>query len=126
MQSMQSFRGKVQHGDKRGKLLGYPTANMNVKRQIEEGVYVSKVKVDNDWKMALTFIGAAKTFNKTEVKAESFLLDFSGDLYDKMLSVQLLYKIRGTETFTFTSEKALIEQMKKDELVARQFFGKHC
>lgn len=124
MQSMLQFRGKVQHGDKRGQLLGYPTANMKVKQDIEEGVYVSKVKVNGLWKEALTFIGAAKTFGKKEVKAESFLLDFSGNLYDKMLSVQLLYKIRGNEKFD--SEKELIERMKEDELVARQFFGKHC
>ncbi len=131
--AMQTFWGKVRQGDKRGRELGYPTANMFLHKNIEEGVYVSQVKVTSSssghsesrssvvvWHPALTFIGQAKTFNKTDYKAESWLLDFKENLYGKTLTVKLLKKMRGNKKFD--SAERLITQMKQDEKEAREYF----
>lgn len=118
---MEIFWGKVQKGDKRGRELGYPTANMRLHKKFAEGVYVSKVKTDGIWHSALTFIGSAKTFGKKDYKAETWIMDFSGNLYEKFLSVKLLKKLRGNQKFG--SAESLIVQMKKDEKKGRKFLN---
>ncbi len=127
------FQGKVQHGAKRGRLLGFPTANIALHKKISEGIYVSKVLVHNDkknktmessaeWYPAATFIGSAKTFGEKEYKAESFLLDFDKNLYGKWITITLLKKIR--ENKKFLGEEALIKQMEKDIEEVRKYFTK--
>lgn len=117
---MQIFWGKVRQGDKRGRELGYPTANMALHKNLGEGVFVSEVKVDGDWYPALTFLGKAETFGKTDYKAESWLLDFDDNLYGKLITVRLLKKLRGNKKFE--SAESLIVQMKQDEKDARGYF----
>lgn len=114
------FWGKVKKGKGRGKDLGYPTANINLHKKIPEGVYLSFVKINKNQFPSLTFIGTAKTFNETKYQAESYLLDFNGNLYGKFVSIKLLKKIRGN--FKFKSVKSLILQIKKDESLAKKYF----
>lgn len=98
---------------------------MALHKQIEEGVYVAEVKVGsnkNNIFPALTFIGSAKTFGKTKCQAETYLLNFHENIYGKYLTIRLLKKLRGNKKFE--NAKALTAQMKKDELAAREFFGK--
>lgn len=117
------FWGKVRHGDKRGKSLGYPTANMALHKKLEEGVYVSKTKVEDAVVPSVTFVGSAKTFGKKEYQAETYLLDFNSNLYGKYLTIMLLKKLRGNKKFDNANE--LAHQMKQDEIAAREFFKKH-
>ncbi len=117
---MHIFWGKVRSGDKRGRELGYPTANMFLHKHLGEGVFVSEVQVDGEWYPALTFVGKARTFDKTDYKAESWLIDFEEDLYGKMLTVKLLKKLRGNKKFGSAND--LIVQMKQDEKDAREYF----
>src|SRR5690348_10272493 len=105
---MITLKGKVIKGAQRGKDLGFPTANIPVKKKIEEGIYVSKVLFDDLSYNALTFIGKAETFSEKEIKSESYLLDFSGDLYGKIITVELLKKIRDNKKFDHVDE--LIKQ----------------
>lgn len=121
---MDTFRGKVIKGESRGKTLGFPTANIRLHKKIPEGIYVAKIRSKKKEYPALVFIGSAKTFNKTDYKAEVYLLDFSGDLYDQYLTVYLLQKIRDNKKFDNAND--LIEQMKKDLLVAKKFFAPWC
>lgn len=116
-----TLRGKVRKGASRGKQLGFPTANIFLHKKVEEGIYLAKVKVGDKTYNALTFIGSAKTFNEKDVKAESYLLDFSGSLYDKWITVYLLKKLR--ENQKFSSANDLVVQMEKDLLVAQEFFA---
>lgn len=118
---MLKFWGKVKKGKGRGKDLGFPTANINLHKKIPEGVYLSLTKVGQKQYNSLTFIGSAKTFNETAYQAESYLLDFSGSLYGKYISVNLLRKIRNNQKFK--SAKSLTAQMKKDEKVAGEYFA---
>lgn len=120
MKTLFVFRGKVKKGKSRGKFLGFPTANINLHKNIPEGIYASTVKIDNKKYLAATFIGSAKTFNENEYKAESYILDFNQNIYGKWVTVTLLKKLRGNKKFD--SEQKLIDQMKQDILATRKFF----
>lgn len=120
---MYKFWGKVRKGNQRGKSLGFPTANINLSNLDligAEGIYISKVNLEKIWYKALTFIGAAKTFNEKNIQAESYILDFDKDIYDKWITVELIKKIR--ENVKFNSAKELVNEMKKDEQEARIYF----
>ena len=82
------FWGKVQEGNKRGKGFGFPTANQNLHRKIEEGIYVSVARVHDQNYNALTFIGSAKTFNETKYQAETYILNF-----DNIFNMQAFFLI---------------------------------
>ncbi len=121
MKTLFILRGKVKKGKSRGKFLGFPTANINLRKKIPEGIYASIVKIDNKKYFAATFIGSAKTFNEREYKAESYILDFNQSIYGKWITVRLFKKLRGNKKFD--SEQELIDQMKQDILTTRKFFG---
>ncbi len=115
------FWGKVRTHNKRGKSLGFPTANVNLFKKIPEGIYISKTRIGKTLHPSLTFIGIAKTFNEKKFHAETYILDFNQDIYGKWISVNLIKKIRDNKKFS--SAKELIKQMKKDEQEARKFFN---
>ena len=120
MKSLYTFWGKVRRNKGRGKLLGYPTANIALHRRIPEGIYASVVTWKHANYRAATFIGQAKTFNESDYKAECYLLDFNQDLYGEWVSVRLYKKIRGNESFS--TQEALIKQMEKDVAATKVFF----
>ena len=115
-----TFRGKVRGGAKRGRDLGFPTANLAVHRQIPEGVYVSTVTIEGKRYPAATFVGSAKTFGETAYKAESYILDFSRDIYGTWITVSLVKKIRGNKKFSGAS--ALIAAINSDVAKVRKYF----
>lgn len=117
---MYKFWGKVRKHNQRGKKLGFPTANINLRKKIPEGIYVSKTKIQGKLFPSLTFIGSAKTFGEKRFHAETYILDFKRNIYGKWISVKLLKKIRDNKKFN--SAKELIEQMKKDEQEAKKYF----
>lgn len=115
------FWGKVRKDNQRGKRLGFPTANVNLNKKIPEGIYISKTKLAGKDYPSVTFIGKAKTFNEEKFQAETYILDFDKDIYDKWISVELLKKIRNNQKFDSVDE--LIIQMKKDEQETRKYFN---
>lgn len=117
---MYKFWGKVRKHNKRGEKLGFPTANVNLAKKIPEGIYVSKTKVGNSSYPSLSFIGTAKTFNETKFHAETYILDFKKDIYNKWISIEILKKIRENKKFKSVAD--LIKQMKQDEKEAREYF----
>jgi riboflavin kinase/FMN adenylyltransferase len=112
--------GKVKMGSKRGKSLGFPTINIDLHKNIADGVYLSKVKIGKHVFSSLTFVGAAKTFAEKDKKVESYILNFNKNVYDKWITIRLFEKIRGN--IKFKSKEELINQMKKDVTVANKFF----
>lgn len=118
---MFSFWGKVRKHNQRGRELGFPTANINLTKKIPEGIYISKTKIVGKEHKSITFIGIAKTFNEKKFHSETYILDFSKDIYDKWISVKLIKKIRDNKKFA--SVKELIKQMKKDEKETRNYFN---
>lgn len=117
---MYTFWGKVRKHNQRGKKLGFPTANVNLFKKIPEGVYISKTKLRGKIFPSLTFIGIAKTFNEKILLAETHILDFNEDIYDKWISIKLLKKIRGNQKFKSAND--LVKQIRKDEQEARDIF----
>lgn len=107
------FWGKVRRHNQRGQKLGFPTANVNLNKNIPEGIYISKTRIENCIYASLTFIGQASI-------AETYMLDFNQDIYNSWISVSLLKRIRGNKKFG--SAEKLIAQMKKDEQIARSYF----
>lgn len=119
---MNKFWGKVRKHKQRGRELGFPTANINLWKNIPEGIYISKIRMQDKQYSSLTFIGQAKTFNEKKFHAETYILDFHQNIYGKWISISLLKKIRGN--IKFKSAEELVAQMQKDEKEAREYFSK--
>lgn len=117
---MYKFWGKVRKNNQRGRELGFPTANVNLRKKIPEGIYLSKTKAAGIISPSLAFIGTAKTFSEKKFHGEIYILNFNKNIYDQWISVKLLKKIRNNKKFN--SVENLINQMKKDEAMAREYF----
>ena len=123
------LRGEVQHGDKRGRTLGYPTANLvpdNALVYPGNGVYACRAAVEEEgewrWWPAATSIGVRPTFvTGRGLLVEAFLLGFDGDLYDRELRLAFLKRLRGERRFD--SVDALVEQMDADVQETRRLAG---
>lgn len=118
------IRGTVIHGKKRGKALGFPTANIDYDGYLlpKAGVHWTNVTIDQTTHRALVNIGDNPTFGDRIVTIEAYLLDFDGDLYGKKLIVSFL-KYQRPE-IAYDNIQALIDQMKEDERLARAYFEK--
>ena len=103
-------------GKGRGKFLGFPTINLEIpeKLTIEEGIYASWVKINNQNYMGALFFGPIPTFNETEKSLEVFLIDKT-DLPDELIdNIEIGIKNWIREVKKFATEHDLVEQMKKD------------
>ncbi|MGT2926176.1 bifunctional riboflavin kinase/FAD synthetase [Streptococcus cuniculipharyngis] len=117
-----SITGLVVHGDARGRLLGFPTANLALLDRVHlpaEGVYVTKVRVGQQDYRAMTSIGKNVTFGGTELRIESHLFDFTGDIYGEKIDIFWLDKIREMEKFSEINQ--LVLQLKKDQKIAKNW-----
>jgi riboflavin kinase/FMN adenylyltransferase len=121
MQTLFTISGIVTRGKGDGKALGYPTANIPLQTTIPEGIYAATVMIDGKIYQAATFVGAAKTFQRTDSNIESSIFDFNSDIYGKQITVNLHKKLR--ENQIFLSIPALIRQIAKDVEEAREFFS---
>jgi len=116
-----SIYGKVVYGEKRGKKLGFPTANITPESPlaIKNGVYVSKIKLAEKIYYGVTNIGKKPTFGENSVNIETWIFEFDGDLYGKNLEVIPLCKLRPEKKFS--SIKELKQQIGVDTLTAQNF-----
>jgi riboflavin kinase/FMN adenylyltransferase len=107
-------RAEIVHGDKRGRDLGYPTANMLLDPglALAHGIYAVRANLGGERIDGVASFGRRPTFDNGAPKLETFLFDFSGDLYGKRMAVEFVGRIRGEERFT--SIEALIERMAVD------------
>ena len=112
-------RGEVAHGDKRGRDLGYPTANMHLAHdcRLRFGIYAVRMKLDGGWRDGVASFGSRPTFDDGAPRLETFVFDFSGDLYGKTVDVAFVAFLRGEAKFD--SLDALIGQMDADSARAR-------
>ncbi|MCX2559935.1 bifunctional riboflavin kinase/FAD synthetase [Acetobacter farinalis] len=115
------IRGEVQHGDKRGRLLGFPTANIPLGRHLEpaRGVYAVTVRLPNgQTRRGVANIGRRPTINDgQESRLEVNLFEFDGDLYGQTLSVALHRMLRPEKRFD--GLEALKSQIAQDAMQAR-------
>lgn len=105
--------GTVVSGEKLGRKLGYPTANISLDHNYPlDGVYLTKTILDKKNYLSLTSIGDKPTFNGTEKLLEVFILDFDRDIYGEKLEIFFLEEIR--KQIKFNNQDELIKQMNED------------
>lgn len=110
------MRGTVEKGDQRGRLLGYPTANIPLGETIHPayGVYATMVQIEGEtqWRMAATNIGIRPMFEVKTALIEAHLMNYAGDLYGKILRVRPVKKMR--DEMKFNNLDSLVEQIEED------------
>jgi riboflavin kinase / FMN adenylyltransferase len=118
------LRGEVVVGDRRGRTIGFPTANVRPDAEAvvpARGVYAGFVVVGAKRCAACTNVGVAPTFGRAESRVEAFLLDFDGDLYGLVVDVGFTRRIRGEKKFSGIDE--LKAQIQRDVEDARSISG---
>jgi riboflavin kinase/FMN adenylyltransferase len=117
------IRGRVVGGRRRGRRLGFPTANVETRNEIlPEGVFISETVRGGRAYPSVTSIGTNPTFGPNPLSVETLLLGFRGSLYGAEVAVRLLRKIRPTETFP--SATALADRIRRDREMARAWFAR--
>ncbi|MPZ97739.1 MAG: bifunctional riboflavin kinase/FAD synthetase [Dehalococcoidia bacterium] len=119
-----SLRGPVLHGDERGRTIGFPTLNIGVSADRAlppNGVYVTRATIDGRGFEACTNIGTRPTFEGSERRVETHLLDFEGDLYGHIAKVDLLQRIRDEMKFNGVDE--LVARINRDLSATREWFA---
>ena len=117
-----SIEGTVEKGRMMGKKIGFPTCNIDIKNYIvaKPGVYAVKVKIQNIRKSykGIANLGYRPTFNQRKILLEVNIFNFSGNLYNKKLSVEFLKFIRGEKKFNGVDD--LRNQIRKDLFIAKK------
>ena len=109
------LKGKVITSNKRGRLLGFPTANLDIKPQQalpDNGIYATITLVNGERFPSATNVGTRPTFGKGQRMVETHLLNYKGDLYGKEIRVEFVKKVRDEQRFPSTDQ--LVVQMGKD------------
>ena len=110
-----TIEGKVQRGDRRGRTIGFPTCNIDIKNYIvpKLGVYSAKILIGNKTKKkGIVNVGYRPTFGKKKLILEAHIFGFNKNLYDKRIKIMLIKFIRGEKIFKNILE--LKKQIKKD------------
>ncbi len=117
--------GKVITSDKRGRVLGFPTANLDMKPEQaspDNGIYATITHIDGKQFPSATNIGTRPTFGGGKKLVETHLLDYQGSLYDKDIRVEFVQRLRDEKHFASSEE--LKAQIKKDVRKVEALLGK--
>ncbi len=117
------IEGTVTRGHGIGRQLLYPTANLDLQNRVlpTDGVYVTLAFVDGVWRRSVTNIGKRPTFGgELESKVETHLIDFDQDIYDQVIRVRVLHRLRGEKKFSGVDE--LRAQITRDRDRAIRYF----
>ncbi len=122
-----SVEGEVEHGDRRGITLGFPTANLGIWPEHAipaAGVYVCRAQVAGKTWGAVTNIGVRPTFETKPVppRVEAHIFDFDQDIYGESLRLEFIARIRGE--VRFPNVDALVKQIQQDSQEARKILAK--
>lgn len=118
------LEGTVVEGNRIGRTLGYPTANLRpYQGQVvpAQGVYVAMVKVEGHWYESMVNIGIRPTLDLKNVTIEAHLFDFDEDIYGEHISIHFLDRIR--DEMRFPSLGALKDQLQKDRRQSLQMLN---
>ena len=113
--------GEVTKGKSRGKILGFPTANIETENDIiPQGVFITQTRIGSKIYQSMSNIGKQPTFNQHDLNIESHIIDFEGDLYGKRIGIYFLQKIR--DEIKFSSPDELTGQLEKDLETTQSYF----
>ena len=118
------IEGVVIGGNRLGRKLGFPTANIALTENsvVENGVYASRVYLESgEFYAAMTNVGVRPSVDGTKRLLETHLFGFEGSLYDSKLRVELLEKIRDEKKFSSVEE--LQEQISKDSTKIKEILA---
>lgn len=112
--------GTVITGENIGHTIGYPTANINAlpnESDLKLGVYLAKVKIDNQEYYGLAYFGPRLIFGETKLNFEVYIFNFSQNIYDQQIEIEILDFIRAPQAFTSLNQ--LKNALQADEKKAR-------
>ncbi|MGB7925741.1 MAG: bifunctional riboflavin kinase/FAD synthetase [Pyrinomonadaceae bacterium] len=115
--------GRVVRGDERGRTLGFPTANLRPQNRVipRSGVYVTATLIEGEWRRSVTNVGTRPTFETTtEPSVETYVMNWSGDLYGDVVRVRFLHRLRDERKFASIDE--LKRQIEHDLKRAVNYF----
>jgi riboflavin kinase/FMN adenylyltransferase len=117
-----AVEGHVARGAERGRLLGFPTANLRVPDRLVlpgKGVYAGHLQVGGDAPLpAVSNVGVSPQFGGNELRVETYVIDFDEDLYGKRVRVGFEHRLRDERVFPDVA--ALVSQMRDDVALARR------
>lgn len=121
-----SMEGKVAHGDKIGRTIGFPTANLEIQENFKlipaDGIYAVEATLDQEKLKGMLYIGNRPTLSGVnQQRIEVNLFDFDRDIYDQQLQINLVAKIRGDEKLNSLEELKL--RLQDDERMSRAVLG---
>ncbi|TFG77384.1 MAG: bifunctional riboflavin kinase/FAD synthetase [Thermodesulfobacteriales bacterium] len=108
------IEGQVKEGERRGRQIGFPTANLDTDWDIlpKVGVYATLANVDGTKHQSITNIGYRPTFGHNGLLIETHIFDFDEDIYKKRIKVEFVDRVRDEQKFN--GPEALVEQIKRD------------
>lgn len=117
-----SLHGRVVTGAGRGTGMGIPTANLDIDPEHAiplDGVYATRAYIDGRSYHSMTNIGRNPTFGNSERVVEVYIIDYSGDLYGREVSIDIVERLRGEERFSSAEElkKQIAEDVKKGKAI---------
>jgi len=118
--------GRVVRGAERGRLLGFPTANLRPQNRVipRNGVYVTATLIEGAWRRSVTNIGTRPTFEQESPQAsiETYVMNWEGDLYGDVVRVRFLHRLREERKFASIDELKL--QIADDRDHASNYFNR--
>src|ERR1700674_5392736 len=115
--------GRVVRGAERGVTLGFPTANLHPQNRVipRNGVYVTATLIEGQWRRSVTNVGTRPTFESAAATSvETFVVNYSGDLYGNVVRVRFLHRLRQEKKFGSIEE--LKSQIERDVARAQSYF----
>ncbi|GIW47434.1 MAG: riboflavin biosynthesis protein [Deltaproteobacteria bacterium] len=114
------IEGKVKEGEKRGRKIGFPTANLDTDWELfpKKGVYATLAHVEGKRFESITNVGIRPTFNANQLLIETHIFDFNGDIYGKQIKIEFIERLRDERKFE--SASALAAQIAKDVEKAKE------
>ncbi len=119
-----SIKGKVIKGNKIGRQLGFPTANISTTDTLpEKGVYVAEIRIKDQNYYGIVNIGTRPTLDLSQLTVEVHILNFSDNIYDQIIEITPLQYIR--KEMKFKTMEVLQLQMEKDKVFTLQWLQSH-
>ena len=117
--------GRVIRGAERGAGIGFPTANLHPQNRVvpHGGVYVTATLIEGQWRRSVTNIGTRPTFGESaEPSVETYVMNWSGDLYGNVVRVRFLHRLRDEKKFDSIAELKI--QIERDVQRAEHYFDR--
>ena len=118
-----SITGEVIHGSKKGRVIGYPTANISTNDYYfpKRGVYITLTKVNDIWYQSMTSVGHNPTLNcRIDLSVESYILSFDKEIYGKTIEIKFIKRLR--DEIKFPSLEDLIKEIDNDKVNTINYF----